>query len=371
MLLIPTTLMGGTLPVLTAFLSRRAALFGENFGLLYSLNTAGAVLGVMLSGFVTIGLLGERATTVIAALANVGVGVTALIVARRLVAPPAAGASASSSGIHRGYSDSLRQAVLVGFALSGFTALAYEIIWTRQLILFLRTSVYAFSGMLAVFLIGIGAGSLLVSPRGGPLAFTVACIRDTRAGGGRRVGGDPPALRPAGWAGRISMAGDLRPLSATVVLVLPLTLLFGMIAPVAAVCYVGSRDDTGGAIGRIYAANTVGSILGALATGFLLLPRFGATSTVMGLAAVNLAIGMGFLALERSVATGRRIAIAVPAVLVLLLTAAVGDEGSVSRRDLESRIGRRLGESCLIRYSAPSIPAHLLPPRQGGDGYSI
>jgi spermidine synthase len=354
-LLIPTTLMGGTLPVLTAFLSRRAALFGESFGLLYSLNTAGAVLGVMLSGFVTIGLLGERATTAIAALVNVGVGVTALLVARRLGVPSSSSASASSAGVLSGYSGSLRQAVLLGFALSGFTALAYEIIWTRQLILFLRTSVYAFSGMLAVFLIGIGAGSLLISrvvdrwrsPLLGfailELAVAVVSVVSLQL----YVPLDGPAAYQ--WL------GALRPLSATVVLVLPLTLLFGMIAPVAAVCYAGSRNETGSAIGRIYAANTVGSILGALATGFLLLPRFGATSTVLGLAAINLAIGMSFLVLERSVATGRRVAIAVPAVLVLLLTAAVGTKDPF-RAAIESRIERRIGVNELPDSNA-ALPA--------------
>src|SRR5262245_42293417 len=229
-LLLPTTLMGGTLPILTAFLSRRSSLFGESFGLLYSLNTAGAVVGVMLSGFVTIGALGERATTAIAALVNVGVGLTAVFMARRLSAPPHTSSKLPTEEAASGYQEHLRRAILIGFALSGFTALAYEIIWTRQLILFLRTSVYAFSGMLAVFLIGIGAGSLLISrvvdrwksPLLGFAVLELAVAIVSVVSLQLYVPLDGPTA--------YQLLGSARPLIATIVLVLPLTLLFGMIA---------------------------------------------------------------------------------------------------------------------------------------------
>lgn len=340
-LLVPTTLMGGTLPVLTAFLSRRTNLFGESFGLLYSLNTAGAVLGVLVSGFVTIGALGERVTIGIAALVNLAVGVTALILAMRLLAP--AGTAPTPREAERGtvspYSAALRRAVLVGFALSGFTALAYEIIWTRQLILFLRTSVYAFSGMLAVFLIGIGAGSLAVSRvvdrwRAPLLAFAilelvvaVVSVLSLQL----YVPLDGPTV--------YRIFGAVGPLLATTVLVLPLTFLFGMIAPVAAVSYAGSRDQTGSAVGRVYAANTVGSILGALVTGFLLLPAFGATQTVLGLAWVNLVIGIGFLLLEPAASIKLRLLVAAPAVLAVFAAAAAGVKDPF-RAAVASRIER-------------------------------
>lgn len=354
-LLLPTTLMGGTLPILVTFLSRRSSLFGESFGLLYSLNTAGAVLGVLLSGFVTIGALGERATMGIAAVVNLGVGLAALGVARKLAAQTVTRATPTPEKATSGYSAATRRAVVFGFALSGFTALAYEIIWTRQLILFLRTSVYAFSGMLAVFLIGIGTGSLLISKvvdrwKSPLLAFAVLELAVAVV--------SVVSLQlyiPLDGPTAYEVMGGLRPLIATVILVFPLTVLFGMIAPVAAVCYAGLRAETGSAVGRIYAANTIGSILGALVTGFLLLPLLGATSTVIGLAVVNVALGAMFLSLEPSVDTRRRLVIAAPAAFVLLVTAVVGTRDPF-RAAIQSRIERRVGVNALPDSNA-ALPA--------------
>lgn len=354
-LLVPTTLMGGTLPVLTAFLTRRTALFGESFGLLYSLNTAGAVLGVLLSGFVTIGALGERATTGIAALANVAVGLTAVLVARRLGnAHPGPAPRTTPAG--SSYSSLLRRAVLLGFALSGFTALAYEIIWTRQLILFLRTSVYAFSGMLAVFLIGVGAGSLLVSRFVDRWRTPLLIFAGLEVLVALVSVGNLHLYAPLDGPAAYEHLGGARPIIAAVALVFPLTLLFGMIAPVAAVCYAGGCDQTGGPVGRVYAANTVGAILGALVTGFALLPVFGATHTVLGLAWVNLAIGVAFLWLEPGASRRTRLLVAVPGAALVILTMASSPTDPFERA-VASRIARRIG--------VHGVPAAIaaLPPR--------
>src|SRR6185436_17892307 len=184
----------------------------------------------------------ERATTAIAALVNVGVGVTALIVARRLVVPAAASTSGSSSGVRSGYPGSLRQAVLLGFALSGFTALAYEIVWTRQLILFLRTSVYAFAGMLAIFLTGLALGSLFISRMvdrfRSPLA--VFALLEVAVAGLTVL--NLHLVGPLDSNVAHQVLGLSSVVYAVILLVLPLTLVFGMIAPVAAVCYTGSVD---------------------------------------------------------------------------------------------------------------------------------
>ena len=168
-LLVPTTLMGGTLPVLIAYRVRQEGRFGKNLGLLYGLNTFGAVAGVVVSGFITLGALGEWATVLIGVAINVAVAAVAFGLHRaesRTTSevrtapdpPPSRTADAISP-----YGTALRRFVLAAFALSGLSALAYEVIWTRQLILFLQTSVYAFSGMLATFLTGIALGSLFMN----------------------------------------------------------------------------------------------------------------------------------------------------------------------------------------------------------------
>ncbi len=80
------------------------------------------------------------------------------------------------------YSDNVRAVALVAFAVSGFTALAYEVIWTRQLILFLETSIYAFSGMLAIFLAGIALGSMFMNKGNRPTYTTLAFFRGSGVG---------------------------------------------------------------------------------------------------------------------------------------------------------------------------------------------
>ena len=220
------------------------------------------------------------------------------------------------------YGDGIRRLVLVAFALSGFTALAYEIIWTRQLIIFLRTSIYAFSGMLAVFLTGIALGSLVMNKAvdrlKSPLLvfgglellvgflslFNLYLFSPLDSNVARAVFG----LSAAGWA--------------TLSIVLPLTLVFGMIFPTAAVCYAKSANKAGSAVGGLYSANTVGSILGALFAGFLLVPSLGSTNTVLVLAVINGLLGVTLIAMEPArgwVWKGVSYAVSVPVILLLAI----------------------------------------------------
>jgi spermidine synthase len=135
-LLVPTVLMGGTLPALTSYLVRQGGMFGKNFSLLYGLNTLGAVLGVVLSGFITIGAIGEWNTIFIGAIINFVVGFITLQFAGQTGVTHNVAVKAVNNRISI-YSDTVRKMVLIAFMISGFTALAYEVVWTRQLILFL------------------------------------------------------------------------------------------------------------------------------------------------------------------------------------------------------------------------------------------
>ncbi len=160
-LLIPTSLMGATLPTLSAYGVRRYARVGRIVGTLYALNTLGAAAGVLASGFVLIGAIGETRTILVGAAINGLVAIGALVLSRargdcverlpeRTSGPVVAG---SGSNAH-----SVRRMVLIVFGLSGFISLALEIVWSRMLVLYEGTSIYAFSSMLAVMLLGIGVG---------------------------------------------------------------------------------------------------------------------------------------------------------------------------------------------------------------------
>lgn len=305
-LLIPTTMMGGTLPVLTACLVKRDCLFGKNFSLLYGINTLGAVMGVLLSGFVTIGAVGEIATLGLGATINLFVATTAYLIYRvdRRSAPAdravQAGPNLAGSRPISPYSDRVRTVVLVVFAISGLTALAYEVIWTRQLILFLYTSIYAFSAMLAVFLSGIALGSMSMSGRldrlKRPLVFFafLELIVGLLSVANLYLFSplDSSALRNFAPQGPLGLLGLLLPLLSTVVLVFPITFVFGMIFPVAGLCFAKEIGRTGSSVGSLYGANTIGGVLGSLLAGFLLVPAMGSTNTVILLACLNVVLGL-------------------------------------------------------------------------------
>src|SRR5438132_683748 len=161
-LLIPTTLMGGTLPVLTrAFMGADRAALKHSLGRLYGLNTLGAVLGTALAGFFLIEWVGIRASLWGTALVNLLIGASAL----RLPDPGAAGSPAgpvSEPEVHPS-APLLRRIALILLALTAFASLLDEIAWTRVLVMIVGGSTYAFTLVLLVFLLGIGAGSAVVA----------------------------------------------------------------------------------------------------------------------------------------------------------------------------------------------------------------
>src|SRR5437016_5817391 len=172
-LLVPTTLMGGTLPVLTrAFMGEDRAALKHSLGRLYGLNTLGAVVGTALAGFFLIEWVGIRASLWGTALVNLSIGVVALRLSDpRAAAPPA------DPGRPLGEHDTaplLRRIALVLLALTAFASLLDEIAWTRVLVMIVGGSTYAFTLVLLVFLLGIGAGSAVVARRSAPASETAA-----------------------------------------------------------------------------------------------------------------------------------------------------------------------------------------------------
>ena len=166
LLLVPATLMGATLPVLARFFVRTPDRIGWSVGMLYAVNTFGAVAGVASTGFLLIPTLGVSRTIWFASLLNlvaaaVGYGLHRStrslppISAEESASPDAAGTAPTGPS----YGNAALNALLLGYALSGFAALVYEIAWTRVLTLMIGSSVYAFSMMLTAFILGLAAGS--------------------------------------------------------------------------------------------------------------------------------------------------------------------------------------------------------------------
>ncbi|HET9234902.1 MAG TPA: fused MFS/spermidine synthase, partial [Candidatus Eisenbacteria bacterium] len=294
-LLVPTTLMGGTLPVLGKFLLQNRTTIGQRSGLLYGMNTLGAVIGTAAGGFLLLPTLGLRGSTWLAVILNLAVGVLAVWLAGRfprLAMPQDTHEATSPPRTSRG----VDRAVLLVYAASGFAALAYEVAWTKTLSMVLGSTNYAFTSMLTTFLLGLSLGSFVFgriadrTKRPETLLALVQLGIPLTALATIPILGALPQLFVNGFQNlQYSWTGlELyRMLLAAMTMFLP-TVLMGATFPLVTRLYVG-REDTGSRLGRLYAANTVGAILGSFLTGFLLLPWIGRQNSILAATFVNLA----------------------------------------------------------------------------------
>jgi spermidine synthase len=274
-LLPPTFLMGASLPAASRWLT--ATREGISWmGLLYGANTAGAVLGCLLAGFYLLREFNMTAATFAAAGLNVTVALVSLAIAGRTPERAGGEAPGTSPDAGAGY-----WAVYAAIALSGATALGAEVIWTRILGLLLGATVYTFSIILAVFLVGLGlgsgAGSLVlrvVKPRhalGYCQLLLVAGIAWTAWMLSASLPYWPvnPLLSTSPW---FTFQVDL---ARTIWAILPATLLWGASFPLALAAAAKPGTDPARLVGGIYAANTGGAILGALMFSMVLVPWIG------------------------------------------------------------------------------------------------
>jgi spermidine synthase len=297
-LVTPTALMGGTLPVASKGLVGRLDAIGEEVGKLYGINTFGAAFGVLLAGFFLLPLLGLRGAVLIAAAANLMVGAVIwradarapALESRAVPEERAALASVPSQPDAASAIPALLSVILViGFGLSGFAGLALEVAWARALSLYIGSSVYAFSAILLAVLIGIAIGSVLVARRAAESQITTEWFAAAQLG----AGGSTLALVLAYNGLAFSFFGLVRRLGGNYVLLLSAeviaivgclllpTLFSGATFPIASRIYVRQSSALSRALGFLYAANTLGCILGAFAAGFLLIPWLGLRGTVL------------------------------------------------------------------------------------------
>ena len=314
-LLIPTTLMGGTLPVLTrAFTATDRGRLRSSLGRLYGLNTLGACVGTALAGFFLIEFVGIRASLWGTAVVNLAIGFVALRLrdpARSATEPesPPAGDGATAFATP----PALRSLALVLLALTAFASLLDEIAWTRILVMVVGGSTYAFTLVLLCFLLGIGIGSWLVARRrvsASETAASAAFAQGVTAAGAAFIliffGALPLYILwvfhiPELNAGpRLALMGG-----AVAAVVLIPAIGMGMTFPLLTDLVARPGEARGSDVGRSYLLNTVGSIIGATLTGFVLVTWLGSdVSLRLGLA-INVVAALalaGFAA--RGVAEG-------------------------------------------------------------------
>jgi spermidine synthase len=329
-LLVPTALMGASFPlVVKAALGARDD-GGRAIGLLYAINTLGAVVGTLVAGFVLIGEVGIRGSIEAAAGLNLVAGLAAMGLGPRLAQSTnreqteEATATASVACPPR-----LLTALPWLLGISGFCSLAYEIVWTRLLVLFLETTTYAFSVMLAAFLLGITVGSALVSPflsrtRNGP--FVLALLQVGVALSSLLALHGIARMEPfLVWLG---FASDEGPSIGAIAFLsfaamFPPALFLGMSFPLAVTLFTTGGERVGRRLGSLYAANVFGAIFGALAAGFLLVPVLGSNDTLLVLAGLNALTGLAILCADSWTPTRARLAAAAASLAALALLGAL------------------------------------------------
>ncbi len=327
LLVIPTFLMGGTLPVLLRVFRAGEADTGKPFARLYALNTIGGVLGAAVAGFWWIPAAGILRTAMLAGGMNLLAGALAWANSGGEDAPPAPADAPASGG---------PQVLLFIAFLSGATSMILEVAWTRRLVTPLAGSTYAFTVLLAAFLTGIAIGSRRftrvarvypVDREGlGWLQIATAIAGLISLIVWKLLPSVLFAFIP-GVGGSFSGVILLQFACAFLILLLP-AFLYGASFPWIAALYAPKEEGAAGRVGQIYALNTVGSIAGVLLAGFVLMPTIGSYGA--------LAVAIGGSAVAGIVLTPpKRVLPPVAMVVVLSLAAWAGGLFTLSPVDQE------------------------------------
>ncbi|MCU0724286.1 MAG: tetratricopeptide repeat protein [Planctomycetes bacterium] len=302
-LLLPTTLMGGTLPVLARFVVRSLGGLGSRIGLLYGLNTFGAVAGTALAGFVLVRHVGVYGSTYAAGAMNLAIAGAALLLARRQTAAPP-----EASGPTPQAAPTL---ALAAACASGFVALASETLWTRMLVFFLEGFTFTFAAMLSTFLAGLALGAVLSGA-------VVHRVKNLRAYVGLLF--LLLAVVSAGVLFALTRQLDLTRFAkgladrlfadwktvhaaslfvASFAVLFPPALVMGGIFPAVVRMAAADPARLGRVVGGVSAASTLGSVAGALLAGLVLVPLAGMARGAVVILAVSGVTGLLLLGWRR------------------------------------------------------------------------
>ncbi len=365
LLLGPSTfLMGGTLPLLARAVSTSPAHVGRRVGGLYFINSLGAVAGAVAAGFFLIPALGMQNTLFSAAALNLVVGGGMLLVWRMSASGDQEATAAEAPEPDRapilefrGVSEERlalwARVAIWGSAFSGLIVMVYEVSWIRLLSNILGSSTYSFTLMLAAFITGIALGSLVARWLARfERPFLFFGLSQLAIGVGLLVALPLYARLPyifldlqsalprtgSGYAA-YSLGKYIFCLAA----MLPPTLASGAALPLATDVAARLRGRIGMPVGRVFSANTAGTILGALVGGLLLLPGLGVNNTLLAGILLNIVFGMWVLSLSPliTVRRWRMMAVSVSTAFLLLLVISPG----WSRLALANGVYRPRGDS--------------------------
>lgn len=281
-MLIPTMLMGASLPAVVRWI-RSSASGVSSWGFLYAGNTAGAIAGCLLAGFYLLRVFNMTTAVLVAAGLNFAIAIISFVLSRNTLA--VAADTVVSEGETLPEQSGARWPIYLTIALSGATALGAEVVWTRLLSMLLLATVYVFAIILAVFLFGLAIGSAAGSA-------LLRRIRPRAALGWSQIFIALGMIWTAWaitrslpfWGKEVLSTTDAwymyeLDLQRCLFAILPATLFWGASFPFACAAAARKGEDSALTAGSVYAANTVGGIAGALIVSLWMIPAIGTQAT--------------------------------------------------------------------------------------------
>jgi spermidine synthase len=313
-LILPTFLMGATLPIACAGMIHEDEHSGRGIALIYGFNTLGACLGAYLATYQLIPAFGLFRALLVAVAANLAAGVLALAVAKEGLE-----GVDSSIGERESESEPVKEVdgltpevasrsvdkTLLPLAgsltfLGGFSIIGLEVVWARLFSSLLQGTIYGVGAVLICFLVGIAIGSILVArhvPPNSNAGTWFAGLQTVMIGSILLIGlGTPRIAHTLGSLARPSdsFAPQHAQLAVVLLVLLVPTVCSGATFPILVKLVESSARRSGRALGLMYAANTVGSILGSLVFGFVMIPEFGSVgATIFAIALLGLGAALG------------------------------------------------------------------------------
>ena len=328
-LVIPTSLLGATLPVMSRYIIREKKWISLNVSQLYAANTIGAIIGTIATGYMLIPNAGIRLTNFIAVGLNFTVAAVFRYVSRRSATSTSTWREKQTGTAGTQVSHPLgmvQKAVISAFLISGGAAMFYEVAWTRTLSMILGTTTYAFTTMLAAFLTGIGFGSILY--RWIPSSISKIRLFSILQGIiGLTVLMTIPAFEKLPflfltfnmhWGDTWLNLQFIRFILAFLIMIVP-TLAMGILFPVVSSLFIDWTSHVGSRLGKAYAWNTTGAAAGAALAGLVLIPGIGMQKTIIFGAVLNIVAGLGVYMVRIEISLFRRGLVSAAIVLTGLL----------------------------------------------------
>jgi spermidine synthase len=284
LLIIPTVLMGATLPLLVEHFVRFSGRVGYSVATLYFVNTFGSAVACYICATFLLRDLGQSGSVLIAACVNTAIGACALLFGRSSASQQSSASAIPSKTVDSKRSFSLAMAMLIA-AVCGFVALGFEIIWFRVLALASSDRAQIFALLLSTYLAGIAAGAYIAgksTEQKSPKYINAAIGTMMIAAGGISVY-LPPLVALLKWWGMPFL------LSAFVFFLT--AALLGSVLPMVCQLSVSAGVQSGRQVSLVYVSNIAGSALGSLLIGFVLMQYFGLRQVSLLLAALVVASG--------------------------------------------------------------------------------